>query len=807
MTALSSLTSNDAGSFSNALYEHGSYGGGSWALDSVARSNSQSDNWSIGGSFSSGESGSSSDSSSGTDSSNGTSVGGGDTFTGLGSDSVSELDAGPFGDNGSNSVSQSGAQLATMTEQGTYGQFSFSYGSVVYQVSGSSTATTINSGNDSVQDSGTQTTTANQTQGANGSAGVAAIVGLDTYAGSDHNTLTATTSTTATGTSVSTDSWSLYEAGAYSNGSYSFASVAYADTTTTTWSSQAVVSTTRASTDTAASTDTTNSVGTSSSAGITNSGLATLVQVNSSTGTFSSTELDTITATGSSVATVSELGSFGGLSYSFGSVAMQEQDSALVTTQASGSDIYTRTSPQSTTLNGVQGAGASSIVAGLISTMAGQLSLVQTLQGSVTDSGSDSFSRTDVVSDSSTQYAAGCYSLGSYNLSSVVNTDNGNDSWTEQDNNNLTEVSSDSWTAVATLASNVTFSASSDAHVANAGGNAVSTQQDSSISTLADVQTSTGHDTYSQAAQGSYANFSYGYSSVVWQDQSSQSSTATETGTAQGSSTGGDSLAQNGALNDAGTFTASALDSSQQAGTVNNSDTWTDQSSDSWNFTDQNQETTTFYQAGVFGFGSYAFASVNYQDSSLDTAGGTSYHSETEASTQTGVSVQSTASGGLNVAGSVGSAGYAYSSVSTLTQQASKQSFATTVWGSTDSASQSALGCYANFSYAYASTVYQDAATSLDTTQTAGTNTTSGGSQDSNTTTIIFGHVRRAGPVQHRQSAQRQLVQQRQLLPERHGHQQRHRRIFGQQQPVHGRLLRRRVVCAQQCRLFDQQQR
>ena len=449
--------------------------------------------------------------------------------------------------------------------------------------------------------------------------------------------------------------------------------------------------------------------------------------------------MDTITATGSSVATVSELGSFGGLSYSFGSVVMQEQDSSLVTTQASGSDSYTLTSSQSTTLDGVQGCGASSIVAGLISTMAGQLSLVQTLQGTVTDTGQDSFSRTDVVSDSSTQYAAGCYSLGSYNLSSVVNTDSGNDSWTEQDNNNLTEVSSDSWTAVATLASNVTFSASSNAHVANAGGNAVSTQQDNSISTIADVQTSTGHDTYSQSAQGSYANFSYGYSSVVWQDQSSQSSTLVETGTAQGSSTGGDSLAQNGALNDAGTFTANALDSSQQAGTVNNSDTWTDQSSDSWNFTDQNQETTTFYQAGVFGFGSYAFASVNYQDSSLDTASGTSYHSETQASTQTGVAVQSTASGGLNVAGSVGSAGYAYSSVSTLTQQASKQSLATTVWGSTDSASQSTLGCYANFSYAYASTVYQDAATSLDTTQTAGTNTTSGGSQDSNTTTITSG--------------------------------------------------------------------
>jgi hypothetical protein len=448
-----SQTTTDVSTVSVSVYLAGCYANGSYALSSVAYNAAGQDSWSSGGNDTSNDQGNGTSNDSGNVQGNSTASYGGDSFTDLNSETYTDSSTDSGSDGSTDTTSASGASQWTLTQLGSYGNFSFSFGSLLYQANGSSTSTTILGGNSTAQDN---TTSTFNDSGVNSDSGTLPLSGNDgTFGLSSDNglgTATDTSQLSNNGTStnslsetlVQTDSWNLYQAGLFQGGSYSLSSVSYTDVQTTSWTLVQV-------------SGSTGTGGNSVSAGNVlvarpNYALGGLGCSSSSNGTSTSTSLQTAltwsTATtteiGTSGSTLSEYGVFGAGSFSYASFVYQWQNSASGTIQTSSGSSFVVSGTDSSSNGLGQNSNNSQALLVLSGTNTGTLQV----QDTYSESGVQSSVMTTTYTSSASQYQAGCYSAGSHAFSSAVFSSQGSDSWSQQQAGWMVGTSSDSWTSL-----------------------------------------------------------------------------------------------------------------------------------------------------------------------------------------------------------------------------------------------------------------------------------------------------------------------------------------------------------------------
>jgi hypothetical protein len=717
-TSTSSFTFSDlhtqsasaTGSFSQSVTQAGSFAGSSYTFGTASLSQSANVSWSLTGGDSSTDSGTDTVLSSSHSAGSGTTAYGGGTFTGLSNGTVTETATDSYSDRAQDSYSQAGSDSASLSEQGSYRALSFAFGSVVYQDTGSSsgtfqyayTSTFAGTSTGSITGSGNQTT--------NGTFGLTAASALDSSLSSVLETFTQAGTVTGSDSFTTTDGWSLSEQGRFGTGSWSLGSVTYQESFTSHASSQRSEAAADTGTDSFSSGATYNSGGTLLYGGGTVSGLATTNSSASGTDSVTDSSAQTVTQSGTSSWSLTEQGTFGGLSFAFGSVVYQGGQHSGQTLTAADTHGFNGNENDTVTLNNSGGLNAPG--GGL-----GHNAVLQTTTSALTRAGSDVFSQTISSTDTSTFYESGSWAGGSASFGSLTSAETYSAGYSFQGGDTQTSTGLQCLT-VAGSDNGVTLV---NANIASTAFGSSDTLTGQAADTHTDTYSGSGTDTWSLQERGSFANFSSSFGSVVYQDagsvSKSETTSATDcfTGTGIDSRTASDSFT---AQDNSGVAANGSLGCLSETGNVlvvqSSIDTLSNNvsSSDSWNL----------YQAGSEAGNSYSFTSVAYSEGAADTWSGQALASASAHGQQT-----STANGTLTNSASVAaginwlpdSGGATITSNQTVTGLDTANSASTISDTGSDSWNRSEQGIYASWCYSLSSVVAQGTSTSNGTFQQA----------------------------------------------------------------------------------------
>ncbi len=358
--------------------------------------------------------------------------------------------------------------------------------------------------------------------------------------------------------------------------------------------------------------------------------------------------------------------------------------------QASGSDSFSMASVASGSTLSTQGSIAS--FAGLGSASVPGTFIVSS-QSVSTQKGSDCWSLSSTAQASSSTYESGRYGAGSFNLGSV----------------NLVQSSSDCWTSSfrqnASGTSNYTLTSSGLSTDPTAGGCYVSTSKGLATDSSSSSGRQSGTDSSSLSQLGGLAGGGFLFGSVVFQAGSTQSSTGSLAGGSVSSGTVASSylvrLVQTGAYGSQqwGLGVTSSTQSGQS--------TYSQNASESFSLSSVNSGSTSVYQAGRFGLGSFALSSVSY----LERASSRGTFNASQAAADSG----STAWAGLTSTSGIWVQPATFSTVFGSGQSSSSSSYRGTFQdslsssvslNSTSSVSLTEQGVFGNGCYAFGCWVY-----------------------------------------------------------------------------------------------------
>jgi hypothetical protein len=697
LTAHSTLTQTTATADSWSVYEAGSCAAGTWSLSSVSYGESDSDSFTVQQTDSASDSGTETVLATATLSGGQTSVYGGGSVTGLDTVLASSTATDSYTDSSADTLTQSGSDSWSLSEQGSFAGFAFSLSSVVSQggahFSETWTAAETHAFTGNESDSRTE-----QSQGhAAGTYAAASDSSVNSFTDTSTDSFTTAGSSVYSETLTAGDTSSFYEAGSYAEDSFNLSSVNDAEAFSAQFAYQGGDTQTDAGQETLLYSGSGNGRTAINGDSATNSLTASATL----TGSAGDTTTDAYSGSGGDSWSFSEQGTYAGFSYSLNTVVYQEAGSFTDAETDTASDSYSfsgtdsSTSEAHLTRHGNYG----------LSVASGQSDFSGGGSDGVSQSGSDSSSQTVSSTDSWSLYQAGSYAGGSFSLASVNYSESATDSFSLAAGDSSTDVSQQTQTLSGTVTSLATLAFDNPSSPDQSRSTFTSGQTVSGLqtSTSAETLTATGGDSWSLSEQGTYGGYSYSLSSVVFQ--------ATETSTATVQASDGSAFA--------GTFNAAAGTSQQDTysggGTVTgagsqgsatqaDSTASTEQDAAGDSLTVSETETWTLYEAGSYAGDSFAFASVS--DTSSSQSGFTL--TATDSSTVSLTLADSWAVD-QNTWGTGGYLSSTYNSLSTASNgvtvsanlQATHQAALTLTGG--DSATLSEAGSFANDSYAFSS--------------------------------------------------------------------------------------------------------
>jgi hypothetical protein len=701
----SSQTITDSDTSSS--YQAGIASGGSYSLTSLSYSETYSGQIAFSGSDTHTDSGS--QTKTGTAGGNGTNAVNGN----LANESFNSSDTitGSASDTNTDSYTGGGGQNWSLQQQGTYANFSAALGTLSYQASGSSTKTRTDTTRKQFSGTSSESRTSGESFTDNNNFGVLTNGGPGNVSQSRNINATVNNSASGSDTVSSSTSWSLYLAGSEAFGSYSLSSVASFDGASASWSSTASASGTMAAMQTRTATGTVISNNTFANAGAVGSqamgGNVTVTSNQCVTGTDTTTSVETITDNGAAAWSFSEQGTYGGWSYSLGSVVYQGTQGSSGTVQRTTSDNFAGSFSVGATLNqqmnnsGSQGQGS----ANSQNTVSNSGNLV------ITDLDSGSANSTDTGSGTVTWYEAGSESGGSFAFASLTNTISTNDSATVHGTTSSIETTTltgsvagnQSSSNTGSYQSNTIYRQTANGNSANANFQVVTNQQGS-------FTNSTSHS-YTRTDQGSSANGSAALSSYTLQTSDSSSSSAQQTSTVSetltasgtGSSSSNatwNSVEQGSIGNQCFTsvtivYQINSSGSNNFSGTVTASDTVTANQASSFS------ESRT--EQGSFGGGSWALSSMTYSASGSSSATSQSNDSRTTTDTLTAGVTQTGSMHGPEI-----NDGYSYQQSRTFSGQDTLTSTRSITQQQNDTYSLYEAGTFGGDSYSLSSFNLQD---------------------------------------------------------------------------------------------------
>jgi hypothetical protein len=267
------------------------------------------------------------------------------------------------------SVSQSGFDSTTASEQGSYGAGCFVFSNTVYQGSGNANATVLDSARDTFGGSATDSSSAAGNGIHSTADGIRSTGALDTAMAYDNGLFSVQGSDRLGDTVVATDNWTVYEAGSWGGLSWSLPCVVYGDTFAQTDGSTAC------GTDTATAFDSTTGNATTLFGGGSFTGADTVRSADSSVNSVTGSSGDTINETGQQSFSIVEQGSNSGTTYgfSFNCLVFQGSDAANETVTDQTGDTFGGSATDSTRDTGLGNQGGLFAVssAGAIGSFAG----------------------------------------------------------------------------------------------------------------------------------------------------------------------------------------------------------------------------------------------------------------------------------------------------------------------------------------------------------------------------------------------------------------------------------------------------
>ena len=434
--------------------------------------------------------------------------------------------------------------------------------------------------------------------------------GQVSFTGTQSSSSAFTVNLSATVTQNSVNSSSLFEQGTYALGSLALSSVVYQAQSVTTVSAAQLLTVTQAGSSTQSSSQS------GEQSGLNGIDINADSSGNSATQSSTDTSNDYLNSLATAVQSYSvyQAGSYADQSYAFTSLVYRETDSSTVST------LDTQTATQS----GTQGGTAFSNPVSLSSITFGTGFLAMNVSYNSQLTANLSFSnasfssgltqvRTEQSTSSYSLYEAGNYTVGTYNLSSVVA--------------NVAATDSLSLTVVQQQSSYQAAGQSNSAAASVAGGQSNANSQSSSSASGTGVLSSTvsfsltaqGSLSYNAHEEGTYSNGSYSLSSITEAATLAATQSSTQVSVNSSTQTGSDS----------GSFSMGSQTLFSGNNSYQNSDSFTD------TLTDQRSFSMDLYAAGSASGPSLSLSSFVLSESSYDTQADS--HSESGVESISGV--------------------------------------------------------------------------------------------------------------------------------------------------------------------------
>jgi hypothetical protein len=585
----------------------GCFVGGSWALASVTSSDSVTSGFTLTQIDGSSYSGSDTYLNAGSVSDGATTVYGGGSWTGA--DTVSGTIGGSdsFSGTAGDTITQVGVDTWQTTQQGVFGQESFAFASLVQQ-GGDSFTETIQAWSSATSSGSATAAQSVQVQNNSlGTYGPANLSSTATTGGSSNDSYQTGGSSSFSQTVSIARVDGYYNAGAWSGGSLALSSVSYGETINESWSSSSLATSTSSGSNTFSGGGGGSDSGTFVYGGQTATGQNGGNYSNSGSGNFSDTATQSFTTSGSAQFVVSRQGTYGNDSYSFGTAVYQANGTSNLTV------LYTDASSFSNSIQGTWSNGASGTVNG--SWSLGTTSAGQSSTGSGTYSmglqGNTTLTQTVTSADSWNAYSLGSSVAGSWALSSVSYGDSVSGGFTLTRTDAATNSGSQSFTNSGTVNDGAAF-LYGGASVSS--GNTVTGTQSGSSSfsgSAGDTVTAVGVNTFLMTEQGTYGNWSYSLSCVVYQGGDSMTETVLSSGTASSSGSETATAGVQGQNSSLGTYGPLSLSgSASQDGS--SSASFQAGSSASYGQTYTLASVDAYYRSGAWSGGSLALSSVSF---------------------------------------------------------------------------------------------------------------------------------------------------------------------------------------------------
>jgi hypothetical protein len=645
-------------SSSDSMYQAGSYGGGLYAFSSVAMTSSNNDNVNAQQVSTSNQSGASSFSNTNFSSSSFTSSANGCSSIGSSSSNSSSSSVNSYTQASAMTLTQSGWNASSVSQQGTFGAGSYAFGSVVYQYqsggnsSSQSLATDNYSGSGSYASSGSASSNSNSTTTSGSSSlpsfsfaslmcfivpattsanGTSSSSNQSSTAQSASGSYTQSGSDTLTSSDVLSANCNMYQAGSFSLGSYSLSSVTVSDTSSETVASQndGQITQTGTSAQSVSTGVTASYSNTSAWGGGSNSNSQATMQ--STSEAFTQSSMSTLVQNNSTNSNLFEQGTYASGSYSFSNVVFSSQQYASQTSLQSANDVYTQASQSTLTQSTSAASSYSNTTAGNANNNSGG----QTITNSNIRTGQDALSTSSLSGSTTTFYGSGSYSgaSGDYNLTSVTYYSSAASSFAASQASSFTDVG----TATNSQTGNNSFTNSAfdglavSTNQGSFGGSQSSAETYVRTNQQSQAQSNSSSSSFSQ--QGTYAGGSYAFASVLFQastntstaQQMASTNTSTMTVVQGQSGSGGNSgnsllgLFSSGGGGSSSNSSLSTATISSTGGSSNSSSTATG---------------NNLYESGAYSGGNYALSSVVYNETNADTLNALQSTQLTESSNQ-----------------------------------------------------------------------------------------------------------------------------------------------------------------------------
>jgi hypothetical protein len=732
-------TGADTLAYAQSSYQAGTYGGSRLALSSVAYGDSAADTWSLSALDSSTATGSQTAIGTELGQVGGSAVLSGQTATGISIGTVNFTSTSNYTSTANTTVNQSGFTSWTDAQQGNYAGTCFAFGNAYNQGQGSFTSNAQAAQTQTYAATNLESSIDNSAQSQTSNLQITSSAGMQSAVNQSRQTVVESGTLTLAGSSTVTGAWSLYEKGSFSAGSWSLSSISYQESATGTSALVQTQAAQQSGTRTFMSTQTNISGGTAVYGG-TLAGQSTYGDAVSGQTSLNETDLGTFQEQDAGSYSLAQQGVYSGQSYSFPTVTYQEQGNSLVTAAAAITVLSAGRSFETTTLQGAQTYNTN---VGAYQSNAN--AVTETSTSSFSTAGTSIYQETATSADTWSLYELGSLAGDSLSLSSF----NSSETTAATDCYQGTDSSSSIGSVVATTTGTQIVSIIDGAFISGTYGGAM-TLTANFTTNAQDSYSGNGQQTASLLQLGTFSNFSYSLSSVVYQASDSftqgysDSGTSTDIGTLTDQLTG--SASRSAGYNN-GVYVGGY--NGVSVNTINSSLVAQDTSSYADTFTSSGND--SLYEAGSFSGGSYSLSSValtqsgtdSYSQSASETSTQVGQQTQGLAGTYTGA--QTVAFGGGNALGGTVVFGNTITLGMTATglETAGAQNSATLSGG--DSWSLTMLGAYAGYSYSFGSVVYQGvqtqnlAAVSNQSAQFTGGNTKTAGESQLTNANITMG--------------------------------------------------------------------